>query len=295
MKRTIKPRIERRPAMILMADPHLREDQPICRTDDFCKEQWKKMSFIAFLQQKYDCYVVNAGDLFHHWKPSPYLLSKTIQCLPNKFYTCYGQHDLPQHSLELADKCGVNTLVQAGRIELIKTHFGQEPIAATFIVPGNERKVLVWHKFTWTGKQPWPGCTDPTAEELMDKYPEYDLIVTGDNHKPFVVKKDGRLLVNPGSMMRQTADQADHRPCVYLWYARENRVEPIYLPIEEGVVSREHIDKVTERDERISAFVKRLSDEWDSDVNFEQNLQRFFKENRIRDSVKQIIELALEQ
>ena len=62
------------------------------------------------LQQKYDCPVYHAGDLFDYWKPSPALLAKTMEHLPKDFYTAYGNHDLPQHNIELAYKKIVNNL-----------------------------------------------------------------------------------------------------------------------------------------------------------------------------------------
>jgi DNA repair exonuclease SbcCD nuclease subunit len=148
---------------------------------------------------------------------------------------------------------------------------------------------------TYKGKPPWPGCEDPPAKELLKRYPDYDLIVTGHNHQSFVEELDGRLLVNPGAITRQEADKADHKPCVYLWYAEENQVEPHYLPVEEGVISREHIEQTEERNERIEAFVSRLNDEWEAGLSFEQNLERFFKENEIRQSVQEIIWGAIEQ
>ncbi|KKL99820.1 hypothetical protein LCGC14_1810530, partial [marine sediment metagenome] len=86
-----------KPDLILTSDWHLREDTPICRTDDFWSAQWNKVDQVMALQSKYDCPILHAGDLFHHWKPSPYLLSETIDHLQgSRFYTVYGQHDLPQ-------------------------------------------------------------------------------------------------------------------------------------------------------------------------------------------------------
>ena len=147
----------------------------------------------------------------------------------------------------------------------------------------------MWHVMTYIGKSPWPGCTDLTAEQILDEFPQFDLILTGHNHKSFVAEKDGRLLVNPGSLTRQAADQADHRPCVYLWYADTNTVKPYYLEINKGVVSREHLDRITARDERIEAFVQRLSGEMEIGVNFEESLERFAQKNKVRKSVMEIV------
>lgn len=294
MKRVLK---KKRPDLILTADWHLRETVPICRLDNFCEEtQWKKVKFVTDLQKEYDCPILHAGDLFDYWKPSPYLLSKTIEALPKKFYTVYGNHDLPQHNIELKEKSGVWTLQMAGSIQLNVflpnvefIHWGEYPVNK------EHATLLVWHTFTFQGKEPFPGCSSPTAKKLLKEYPQYDLIVTGDNHQSFVEEYQGRLLVNPGSIFRMDADQVDHKPCVFFYYADTNTVEPVYLPIENAVISREHIDVIKERDDRIQAFITQLDDNWEVGFSFEENIKQFEQKNNIRKSVMDIIYKALEQ
>jgi DNA repair exonuclease SbcCD nuclease subunit len=279
------------PSAILCSDIHLREqtETPTCRTDDWWIAQWRKVQFIVSLQRKYECPVIHAGDLFDHWKPSPHLLSNAIANLPDMFATIYGQHDLPQHNLELAYKSGINTLAEAGKLEILDgVHFGQFPTKET-----THNKILVWHTFNFQGKPPWLGCEALPASKLLKKYPEYDLIVTGDNHQSFVEEYEGRICVNPGSMMRMTADQQDFRPSVYLWYAETNTVERVYLPIEPDVISREHIDRKQERDNRLEAFVSRLNTEWEADVSFEENVNRMMEENSTADSIREIVNKAV--
>lgn len=280
------------PDAILTSDWHLRESQPICRTDNFWDAQWAKVDFVSELQTRYNCPVLHAGDLFHHWRPSPFLLTTAMEHLPKKFYSVYGQHDLPQHSLELARKCGMYALATSGHVKILTgAHFGQVPGGYEQI---GFRTVVVWHRLVWHTKRPWPGCPDPNAEAILEQYNICDLILTGDNHKPFIVESDGRLLVNPGSLTRQNADE-DHRPRVYLWYSKDNIVEPVYIPIVDGVVSREHIDHIQERDERIEAFISLLNDNWDVGVDFLVNLEHFEKENNVRRSVIVIIRKAIEK
>lgn len=288
---------ERKPSCILTSDWHLRETVPICRTDDFIAAQWLKVGFINGLQKKYGCPVVHAGDLYDHWKPSPYLLSRTIDFLPDNFYTVYGQHDLPQHSLELAEKCGINTLIAAGKVFLLMdVHYGKQPTDrdSLFFPTEPERRVLVWHILTWQGNLPWPGARITSAHELLEKYPQFDLIVTGDNHKTFVERVGGRLLVNPGSLTRQDADQEAHEPCVFLWYAEDNTVQRVLLPAGKGVISREHIEHKQEHDKRISAFVERLDKGQLHGFDFSRNIQEFMQANKIRKSVQDIVWRALE-
>jgi predicted phosphodiesterase len=284
------------PTAILTSDWHLREDTPTCFTGDFQKEQWDAVEFIRALQAQYDCIVIHAGDLFHHWKPSPWLLTKTMIHMPHKFYTIYGQHDLPQHNLDLCDKTGIYNLWQADKLEVcMGVHWGQTPNKnIPYCIPDdNFENVLVWHHLTYL-KPPFPGAEGGMAEGILRKYPQYDLIVTGDCHQSFTVEHQGRRLVNPGNLTRQVADQIDFQPAVYLWYAEDNSVKRIPLPIQSGVISREHIDIKEKRNERIDAFVSKLNDDYQTDISFEKNLERFFESNTIKESVKNIVFKAID-
>ena len=286
-----RTKVKRKPDLILCSDMHLREDTPTCFTGDFQKEQWIAMDFISDLQEKYDCAVIHAGDLFHHWKPSPWLLSITIQHLPKEFYTIYGQHDLPQHNWELRDKSGIYTLEKAGALEVLSfTHYGQLPDKKLEMIYTDwfRNKILVWHYLTYIEK-PFPGAKDGNAMSILKKYPNFDLIVTGDNHQSFTVEYQGRRLVNPGSMTRQSADQIDFKPCIYLWYAEDNSVQQVFLPIQEGAVTREHIEHKEERDGRIDAFISKMVDDWQVKLSFEDNLKEYFAVNDTDEEIKEII------
>lgn len=297
----------KRPDAILCSDFHLREDTPICwiNSDEFQEEQWASVGFVRILQKRYGCPVIHAGDLFNHWKPSPWLLSQASALLPHSFFTVYGQHDLPQHSLELTEKCGVFNLHINGKVTLLRgCHFGQTPKdindLVTQYIPDLKgsfffnSKVLVWHHLTYLNK-PFPGAAGGMAEGILRKYPQYDLIVTGDNHQSFSTMYEGRLLVNPGSLTRQAADQINFQPRVALWYADTNTVEWVNIPIKQNVISREHIEHKEDRDKRIDAFVSRLDGDWEVGLSFEQNLETFFNANETREPIKSIIYKAIEK
>jgi predicted phosphodiesterase len=278
---------------ILTSDWHLREDTPTCFTGDFQFEQWEAVQFIFDLQAEYNCPVIHAGDLFHHWKPSPWLLSKAAQFIPKNFITVYGQHDLPQHNMDLVDKCGVWNLMINGKLSILQQgHWGWSPKGGKGIIMEN-REILVWHHLTYL-KPPYPGAEGGMAEGILRKYPQFDLIVTGDCHQSFTIEYQGRRLVNPGNLTRQVADQIDFQPAVYLWYAEDNSVKRIPLPIQSGVISREHIDIKEKRNERIDAFVSKLNDDYQTDISFEKNLERFFESNTIKESVKNIVFKAID-
>lgn len=278
-----------KPTAILTADWHLRDIQPSCRTDDFWKAQWEKVEYICGLGIKHNCPIIHAGDLLHTWKASPYLISTAIQKLHGTIVTVYGNHDMPQHNIELVHKSGVYTLQQAGKIEILSEgHFGSEP--ATYIP--NKIPIQILHKFVYDGKLHWASPQDE-ARIVLRTYGKEALLLTGDNHQTFTVKRKGKLLVNPGSITRQSAAQADHIPCVFLWYEDTNEVEKVILPFNNDVISREHLEDKEAKDERIEAFISKLKGEWDVSVSFEQNMEQFFSANKVRKSVVDLVWKAM--
>lgn len=291
---------------ILTADIHLREDQPVCRTDNYWDAQARKIKWLRDLQLEHNCPILDAGDLFNKWKPSPYLLQWAIKNLP-QMITVAGNHDQSSHNQDLFEKTGLAVLEAAGVVTLAKPTWINVKGLQNMPIYGfpwgvelfrvedryaskDPLKIALVHTMTYKGRVPYPGCTDPGASTLLDKMTGFDLIVTGHNHKPFVVEKDGRLLVNSGSLMRSTSDQADHEPRVYLWYAEDNHVEPVFVPIEKGVVSRDHIDVVEHREERMTAFVSRLNQDVEIGLSFERNMERYLAANRLRTRTREILE-----
>ena len=290
-----------KPLAILTGDIHVRDDQPVCRTDDFFEAQAKKIAWLRHLQQEHDCPILDSGDLFAKAKPSHFLIQWAILNLPAEMFTIPGNHDLPSHNLDLLDKSGLGVLRAAAAVQVLLRPFnvhssldvypfpwGAEPSPLRRPSKSAQPRIALCHVMTYQGAEPWPGCKDSNSFELLKKMVGYDLVLTGHNHRPFVEEYDGRLLVNPGSLMRSNADQIDFKPRVYLWYGGTD-IEAVYVPIEKDVITRDHIDVVNDRDKRIDAFVSRLSTDFEISLSFEKNLEEFFSANRVRQGVKDIV------
>jgi predicted phosphodiesterase len=291
--------------LILCSDLHIRETQPVCRLDDFVnKTQWEDLQFLKDLQKEHDCPVVCGGDVYHYWKPSPWLITKTLQHIPDNFCTVYGQHDLPNHSYTLKDKAGLTTLSENPKVELLSgLHWGQneEPKNFDFSVSDGSINFLAMHKFAWDGKNvPWPGCNELTAEQILDKYPDYDLIVTGDHHKGFTFKKDGRLLVNPGCFNIQDGKYLNYKPRVYLWYRQKNEVVPVYIPVNREHITRQHIEEKEAREQKLEELVQGVKKGWQEYFGEyidepEEVLKEYFRRNKTDNNLQQIIFKAVER
>jgi len=91
------------PIALCCADLHMREDQPLARTDNYQETQWGKFLFLLSVAESYVIPVLCAGDFFHKSKVSKQFEKKIIRQIEQSeidFYILPGNHDLPYHSLE---------------------------------------------------------------------------------------------------------------------------------------------------------------------------------------------------
>lgn len=287
---------------ILCSDIHLRDIIPICRTDDFMLAQSRKLKWLSIQQEMYNVPILCSGDLFTHWKPSPWLLAYALRNLPNNLVVIPGQHDLPAHSLDNVDKSGIQVLADAGKITLItdpNKHFftiGKHeivgyPWGVPWDVACDGPKIAMIHYGVYESKPHYPGAevSGGSAKTVLNKLDDYDLVVSGDNHLSFTYTSGKRTLVNPGSFMRTSASQIDHQPSIYLWCAETNQVERVYVPIEKDVISREHIEYDEARDERLEAFISQLKPTTELTVSFKDNLKSHISRNKVKKSVSDLV------
>ena len=295
------------PDLILSADWHLTDSTPTCRQDDYLEAQANKYQQIADLQDSCGGIpILVAGDVFDKWKPSPFLLHWALEHLPSNIYAIPGNHDLPAHSISRYDESGFAVLEAAGKIRWVREagmgsvgfdrtgiiygfHYGKtmEPNGIDF-----GRSVAMIHEFVYKGRAPFPGATGKISG-ITQVGSSYDLVLIGDNHKPFTHREGKTLYVNPGSLTRRTADQINHLPRVYLYYAETNEVEPVYLDVQPDAVSREHIDISKDRADRIDEFVNRLKMNITFSISFEENIKNFLLANDVPKPVEKKIMKAI--
>lgn len=302
---------------IFCADLHITDKAPICREqEEFMKAVVDKITFLRKLQRQHKCPIVVAGDFFNKHNPSHYLLGLVLRMWPrwSKTYVVAGQHDLPANSIAQLERSGLEVLCSAGRVSFLSrerpTYHTYNNSCETLLLDGRSwgeelpmiypyesgpyAPILVMHKHVIHGRKPWPGCTSPQAKNLLRELPkEYQVIVTGDNHIPFVYEsEDERMVINPGSMLRMSADQKLHKPRVYLW--RPGEAKPAYLPIRNDVINDEHLIVQEERNDRLDTFIARMDGEYEVDLSFVRNLERFFDKNKVPNRIRSLIMEALE-
>jgi len=296
----------KRPLAILTADLHLRDTKPANRTDDYWKAQWCKIDFILDLQQRHKIPILCAGDMLDKWNCSSHLLYNFMARMSTQFpiHVIVGQHEQPFHNMDLIKKSGISVLEQmeyfctttgvcggqarVGLDELHGYHWGQLPTK-----PVDIEGVIMLHELVYKGKKPFPDCQGYEVNDIFDLFPNAKLVITGDNHKPFTATRGDQLLVNPGSMMRMTTDQVNHKPRVYIWYS-DNTVEPVYLPIEDDIFDLSNVGKIKDREDRISHYVEKLKEGVVMKTSFPDNLESYFKKNKTHKEIKRLIMEAID-
>lgn len=272
--------------LVLTADWHLRIASPICRIDNYSEEQKRKVKWIL---NSFDMPIIIAGDIFHRWNCQHEIISWIV----HKFLKKRGITAIPG-----------NHDVQAGKYkELNNTAYGilesSKSITTSSAIYNNNRKILILHEYTFLEKErPHWAIKQRSAEQILKQHPEYDLIVIGDNHQSFKAKsKNGkRILVNPGSLMRTTADQIDFKPRVALWDSKTNSTEWKYIPIKTDVINREHIDTKKAKEDKekaILAFVERLKKDVEFGFEYAENMKRFLSENQTPTEIEELLWKAM--
>jgi DNA repair exonuclease SbcCD nuclease subunit len=287
----VKEMIMNKPNALLCADNHIRFDIPICRTDDYLEAQRRKLSYIAMLARKYNIPIFNAGDLFDKGNTSRFWEVQAINIFRGiQLYIIPGNHDLIGHSFENFHNSSIG-VINAAFEKMNDVLVSHPDFKYSGALEWKNKKIAIIHEYVQVPKNRNDKIQGYSTKEIFNKLADYDLILIGDNHITFTVKnkETGQLLVNPGSMMRMTADQINHKPCVFLWCAETNTVEQVFLPIEEDVIDVSHIDIQKAKEDRTNAFIERMNHEYELSLSFQGNMQEHLKVNKVRPAVENII------
>jgi DNA repair exonuclease SbcCD nuclease subunit len=272
---------------LAIADIHLSHRPPLarCEEPDWYKAMQRPLNELQALAEKYDVPVLCAGDVFHRWDACPELINFAIDHLP-KMYSVPGQHDLPHHSHDDIQKSAYMTLVKAKVLTPLFAHgiqidfktgtarvcgFGwKEPVAYPPV--HQSLNIAVVHEYTWKKGYGHPEAVRPLEDGFPKKYSEYDVIITGDNHKSFDYIYARRHLFNAGSLMRRASDQIDHKPRVGLIHS-DGTVTSHYLDISKDKISKATVEEEI-KEHGLGAFLEELKSLNSSSLDFAEVLMR---------------------
>lgn len=296
--------------LLLTGDWQVRDDVPLCRTDDYFAAMQRKMEWIVdrALCEGVQA-VLHSGDVFDRGRPMQaqlleILVMRTLRPLVNagiEFLVVPGNHDLPYHQLNEVYRSSFGVVADTGTMWDVTgvpamlgdgvVVFGAawtQDLPTKFPEPNARFRIGLWH----VGVN-MPGEEDLSTTEMFEDFEEYDLIVTGHNHQYIAERHDSgqhiRHIINPGSMMRENIDQIDFRPSVTIFDTETLEHDRLFIPIEQGVISREHKDAQVEKDEKIAAVVESMRGEYEIGLSFESNLEAHLKANPVNSETERII------
>jgi DNA repair exonuclease SbcCD nuclease subunit len=307
---------------LITGDWHIDRDRIKTRKDNVfetCIDKLGQIFTIAYAH-KVDA-ILQPGDFFESHRTSDYVKQFVISFLKDKvvgkpIMTVFGQHDLRYHNSNI-DNTPLKVLQSSGIVHFLSdspvTFFNDVRIygASWFedipeivkVFESGPLNILVCHKMIVDTKI-WEGQEDHIFGNILLKKTKFDLIVSGDNHKHFVIRSGKRLLVNCGSLLRTRIDQEDHKPCVYIYDTDPKLgapfIEQVFLKVEDfhKVIRVETAKRVKAENEKLQQFVDALSiDPHLSGINYKRNVYAHINHNKdvIDNDTRQFIDWVFEE
>jgi len=293
---------------VITADWHLREDLPVCRNDeDWFYVQQQAVRSVFSYAEKVEADVIVCGDVFHRSHVHPSLVTMLLQEIARfkqNVFVIPGQHDLPYHSLDYVQRSSFGNLLAVASMQHTNL-FTADRIGVTLpygsvksVMSRGEGKdiqgtFLIIHQLTLKeSSNLFPADSFVTAKELLQQFPGVQYIFTGDNHSRFLYQEGTRAVVNPGCLLRQSADLVDYTPGFYVLSVEGGAFEfvPVYDP---GLVSNAHITKEKERNDRIEAFIASIEKGKELSLDFVINLRN--RSNQLSSQGRAVLEEIIEE
>lgn len=279
------------PEFILTADWHLRADKPRCRLDkDWITTQRSQILEVSAYANQYNCPIIIVGDIFNKAVVPEEITNMFLRFCStvNKgVYVLAGNHDLPYHSIDNLENSSVGILLivaEKMNSKYLKTldafdgiswnHFGGE------IKKKGNGSIIALHQLVFESMKDIPPSVNAvTAQDLLDTYPDADFILTGDMHQSFHYTSNGKHVINPGHLNRQSADQTNP-PIVYLVNTDKSLVKALPITDDEELVTDEYLKKESDREDRIEAFIEKIQGTEDVTLSFLDNIEQAIQKNK---------------
>ena len=290
--------------ILLTGDWHLTPKTPENRTDNFRETCLRKVECLRKIAADYDVkFVIQPGDLFdNHTVPNEFMVEVISavaffgEHIP--ILTVYGQHDLRYRnrgntSLDVLDAALNNLIILNGLYEyddciaVYGASYGEE---IPEIVPGKALNILVLHRMI-VDEKIWEEQKEFDWGTAFLRRNKFDIIVSGDNHKSFIIESPTKKLFNCGSLLRSTTKQINHTPYCVVYDLHTGLYKTIHIPIDpsETVFKMEEVIKEKEKNEHIKAFVDGLNNDEELGMKFEDNMLQFIDLNNIEKEVADIL------
>jgi DNA repair exonuclease SbcCD nuclease subunit len=299
---------------LFVGDLHLKEKAPASRTDEWLKAMAEKLNFISKISREHNATIIQVGDLFDSAKNSNLFLSYVLTYLP--YMTVVpGNHDLPGNTMNNFERSPLNILLKANSIAIgthttcstignVKIHYfpygdvNFEEKDKYSVFP-DHNNIAVLHHPIYSGQVPFYHKNYAVNVNQIRKYfPEFDWVVAGDIHSPFVNTRKKPYVLNCGSVLRLTSVQKEYKPAIWLMNLDTLEVKKIEIPVQENVMSEDSEKIENKKSESLAAFVEHFRpDKENGFLQYEEYIEKYLKENKVQPAVKKAIKniMAMEE
>lgn len=219
---------------VACGDIHARNNKPQYRKDNYWRAFRKKLLWVVEYANAQNARLLIAGDLFDSSRVPMHVTNIVTAILQNAIHKPYvvpGQHDLLYHT-NIEDTPLFN-LHMNNVVEILSgvykdftgVGFGQE-------IPPDANEFLIIHKSVTPAEPPFFLDDAVAAQSFMKEYPQFKYIISGDYHPWHYAEREGRSLINVGTLMRNKKDMHKHKPVVWLIDTEADTVEMKEVPHE---------------------------------------------------------------
>jgi DNA repair exonuclease SbcCD nuclease subunit len=294
---------------IAAADLHLTNQKPENRKGNYFEQILAKFEQILNItkeQTKTNLLVV-AGDFFDSPTVSYDTTREVIKIIKQHnvdILAVPGQHDLRYHQSGLKNT-PLGVLVESGFVSVQNKTSFDITLAGWNEEPKEKADILIIHKMITEEFGLFPGHDYTNAKTILKQYPWAKLIISGDNHRPHIVKYLNRFQLNCGSIMRKNKDQIDYEPAI--WGINiEPRIKIKRIPLKilpsKEVFDFDKIEKneiqddiKKEAQELIDKFIQEIENEETTKINFPKIVQKIIQETKPSEQVIKYVNLIMEK
>jgi predicted phosphodiesterase len=301
--------------LLLLGDTHFEERGPDRRKDDYFLTQLCKLKqiFSIYGEEKCDA-ILQVGDFFNSPYVSNYVKSNLITDLKhwgNIMYCIFGQHDIFGHAWQTFERSPLAVLEAAAVLKVVRdpcTRIEGKSGDCVYVygacfgceVPKVESEhtfnILLVHDMIGD-RELYPGQELKGPRDYLRKYPNYDLIVCGDYHYTFKDSHQGRIICNPGCLMRKTIGEFDlqHKPGVFIFDTDSKDLKWILLDVEpvEDVFDFTKTESIKEDSSKVVEFIEKLRANNEDRAAWREALRVVLEEKKVCSRVRTLLDSVI--
>lgn len=251
------------------ADLHLRRDRPRVRIDeDWIQSQMNNV--VELLQKCVDLDIemlILTGDILDSSNQPPWVVDILPQAMQEVFDTNQslpevhiipGNHDLQHHQYANLRYSSIGNLM---RMKGVTAHNVNERFENTDFL--EEFGIVVVHRLIMPDANESLArlANAEIAADIIEAFPTAEFILTGDYHKHYAEEYEDAVLLNPGCLNRQSADEKDYEVGFYIFDTNiPDTYEFIQLESDDvTMIDDSYLVEQHAREDSLSAYAEQLA------------------------------------